>query len=226
MELNQSDPEYINAMTLHLTGDWATAQSALEQLLKKYPDNPLIYFLLGNNSYSQGKLDTAIDQYRRSIYLKPDFGNAYYKLGVCQYRVGKLQHALESFQKVATLKNQSHAMAIYFAGLIDVLLGNDAAAAEAFDSFRKVSPESHIANFYLAQLKLKRNEFKDALDPLAQLAAETPHFAEVHYMLGVAHYGLHENMEAIKCFRRALEINPNDQRSKTRLALLTDTPWS
>jgi tetratricopeptide (TPR) repeat protein len=226
MELNQSDPEYIEAMTHHLSGDWAAAEKAFTQLLGKYKDNPFLCMLLGNNCYSQGKLDAAVDHYRRSIYLKPDFGNAYYKLGVCQYRIGKLQHALESFQKVVSLQNQSHAMALYFIGLINVLLGNDAAASEAFATFREVSPESRIANFYLAQQKLKRNEFADALEPLAQLAAETPHFAEVQYMLGIAHYGLHENMEAIKCFRRALEINPNDQRSRTRLALLTDTPWS
>lgn len=226
MELNQSDPEYIEAMTRHLSGDWAGAEQAFTKLLEKYPDNPFVYLLLGNNCYSQGKLDVAVDHYRKCIYQKPDFGNAYYKLGVCQYRIGKLQHALESFQKVVSLQNQSHAMALYFIGLINGLLGNDSAAAEAFAKFRQVSPESQIANFYLAQLKLKRNEFRDALEPLMQLANETPHFAEVHFMLGVAHYGLHENMEAIKCFRRALDINPNDQRSKTRLALLTDTPWS
>ena len=226
MELNQSDPEYIAAMTRHLSGEWVEAERAFTQLLEKYPDNPFLFLLLGNNCYSQGKLDKAVEHYRRSIYLKPDLGNAYYKLGVCQYRIGKLQHALESFQKVVSLQNQSHAMALYFIGLINVLLGNDSSATDAFASFREVSPESRIASFYLAQLKLKRNEFRDALEPLTQLAAETPHFAEVQYMLGIAHYGLHENMQAIKCFRRALEINPNDQRSKTRLALLTDTPWS
>lgn len=226
MELNQSDPKFIEAMTYQLSGEWSDAEKAFAVLSEKYKENHFVYFLLGNNCYSQGKLNEAIDHYRRSIYLKPDFGVAYYELGVCQYRVGKLQHALESFTKVGELKNQSHAMALYFVGLINVMLGHDAQATEAFARFREVSPESRIANLYLAQLKLKRNEFADALEPLNQLAEETPHFAEVQYMLGVAHYGLHNNMEAIKFFRHALDINPNDQRSKTRLALLTDTPWS
>ncbi|HUX14573.1 MAG TPA: tetratricopeptide repeat protein [Spirochaetia bacterium] len=226
MELNQSDQKFIEAMSFQLSGDWKNAEKAFVGLTEKYPENHFLYFLLGTNCYSQGKLNTAIDHFRKSIYLKPDFGNAYYELGVCQYRVGKLQHALESFTKVGELKNQSHAMALYYVGLINFMLGQDAAASDAFARFREVSPESRIANFYLGQLKLKRNEFADALEPLNQLVEETPHFAEVQYMLGVAHYGLHNNMEAIRHFRRALDINPNDQRSKTRLALLTDTPWS
>jgi len=44
-------------------------------------------------------------------------------------------------------------------------------------------------------------------------------------MLGTVHYGLHNNTEAIKCFQRALDLNPEDERSKTKLTLLTDVQW-
>ena len=157
--------------------------------------------------------------------IRPDFGNAYYKLGVCLYRMGQLEQALEAFTAVMQSGSQSHAMASYFVGLINLFLGEDSAASEAFAEFHGLSPESRIANFYLAQLKIKQKKFEEALKLLTQLVEETPNFAEVHYMLGTVHYGLHNNTDAIKCFQRALEINPKDERSKTKLTLLTDVQW-
>lgn len=225
MQLNQSDPEYIEAMTYYLTGDWKRSEAAFTKLSSRFPDNPFLFLLRGNTYYSMGHLDTSVEMYEQCIKLKPDFGNAYYKLGVCLYRLGKLQRSLDSFRTVAEQGGQSHAMAVYFIGLINVLLGKDDDAVEAFAQFRKVSPESHIANFYLAELRIKRHEFEQALGLLNELVEETPRFAEVHYMLGMTHYGLHHNTDAIKSFRRALELNPNDQRSKTKLTLLTDIPW-
>ncbi len=225
MQLNPSDPEYIEAMNFYLTGDWKSSEAAFTKLASRFPDTPFLFLLRGNTYYSMGRLDRSVEMYEQAIKLKPDFGSAFYKLGVCLYRLGKLQRALDSFRTVVEQGGQSHAMALYFIGLINVLLGKDDDAVGAFADFRKVSPESHIANFYLAQLRKKRHEFDKALTLLNELAEETPRFAEVHYMLGMTHYGLHNNTDAIKSFRRALDLNPNDQRCKTKLTLLTDIPW-
>jgi tetratricopeptide (TPR) repeat protein len=139
--------------------------------------------------------------------------------------MGRLEDSLEAFNTVLSLKSQSHAMASYFVGLINLFLGRDDEADKAFSSFHKLSPESRIANFYLAQLLIKRKQFSEALDLLNDLVDQTAEFAEVHYMLGTVHFGLHNNTEAIKCFQRALEINPEDERSKTKLSLLTEVQW-
>jgi len=224
MQGYQQDQGYIDALGSYLSGDWDRAETAFAALDKKYPDEVFIKLLRGNIDYSQGNLDIAIQRYQEAIDIKPT-GNVYYKLGVCLYRMGKLKRALEAFQKVAAMGSQSHAMAQYFVGLIEFFLGDDENASTAFEQFRVASPESMIANFYLAQLRIKRKEFDQALNLLEELVQQTPNFAEVHYMLGTVQYGLHNNTEAIKCFQRALEINPADERSKTKLTLLTDVQW-
>lgn len=225
MELNQSDPAYRDAMKLYLSGEWSGAESAFKSLSKDYPDSTYVRLIQGNISYSLGNLDESVEYYRQALELDPSFGFAHYKLGVCYYRMGRLQESLRSFEQVAGVESQSHAMASYFIGLINLFLGHDDRAEEAFESFRKKSPESMIANFYLAQLKIKQKHYEDARSLLTELADTTPDFAEVHYMLGVTQYGLHNNTEAIKCFRRAVELNPEDERSKTKLTLLTDVQW-
>ena len=224
MQGYQQDQRYIEAMGYYLSGQWVEAEAAFEALDRQFPDETYIKLLRGNIDYSRGNLDTAVTRYREAIAIKPT-GNVYYKLGVCLYRMGHLNDALEAFENVVGMGSQSHAMGSYFVGLINLFLGEDDAASKAFDSFHKASPESMIANFYLAQLKIKRKEFSEALELLNDLVEQTPQFAEVHYMLGTVHYGLHDNTEAIKCFQRALDINPADERSKTKLTLLTDVQW-
>ena len=224
MQGYQQDERYIEAMGYYLSGQWEEADHAFAALDNAFPNEAFIKLLRGNIDYSRGNLDQAVTRYREAIDVKPT-GNVYYKLGVCLYRMGRLKEALDAFQHVSSMGSQSHAMAEYFVGLIYFFLGEDDAAADAFAGFHASSPESMIANFYLAQLKIKRKRFDEALELLTELVKETPDFAEVHYMLGTVQYGLHNNTEAIKCFQRALEINPADERSKTKLTLLTDVQW-
>jgi len=225
MKLNQSDPEYIQALQLYLAGDWSRARGAFRALKERYEPSPVIYLHLGDVEYSMGKLDRAAEIYQEAITLQPDFGLALYKAGVCLHRAGKLEQALKCFERVVELKNQSHAMAAYFVGLINLFLGRDEAAIEGFSHLRRESRESRIANYYLAQLRIKRNEFPEAIELLQELAEQTPHFAEVHYLLGVVNYRLHKITEAIQCFRKALELDPKDERSRSRLMQLTDVQW-
>ncbi|MFP4153491.1 MAG: tetratricopeptide repeat protein [Alkalispirochaeta sp.] len=224
MQPYQQDEQYREAMEHYLSGKWEEAERAFAAVDKTYPTESFIKLLRGNIDYSRGNLDSAVERYREAIAIQPT-GNVYYKLGVCLYRMGRLTEALEAFEEVISMGSQSHAMASYFVGLIHFFLGEDDAAAEAFDVLHTASPESMIANFYLAQLKIKRKEFASALELLNELVRQTPGFAEVHYMLGTVHFGLHNNTDAIKCFQRALEINPADERSKTKLTLLTDVQW-
>ena len=225
MELNYADPQYQKAMSHYLAGEWTAAETAFGELSSGDPKNTFYLLILGNIRYSLGKLEDAIATYREATTVNPKFGIAFYKLGVCLYRMGRLDEALEAFSTVVAMGSESHAMAGYFVGLIQFFLGKDEAAAAGFAAFRKTSRESLIANFYLAQLKIKHKAYGEALDLLTELAEATPDFAEVYYMLGVAHYGLHNNLEAIKCLQRAVELNPEDERARTKLTLLTDVQW-
>ncbi len=225
MKLNQSDPEYIKAMQLYLASDYSHAHEAFRALRDKYEPSPVICLHLADVEYSMGNLDRAAEIYQEAINLQPDFGLAYYKAGVCLHRAGKLEQALKCFEKVVALKNQSHAMAAYFVGLINLFLGRDEAAIEGFSHLRRESRESRIANYYLAQLRIRRNEFPEALELLRELAEQTPQFAEVHYLLGVVSYRLHKITEAIQYFRKALELDPKDERARSRLTQLTDVQW-
>ena len=48
---------------------------------------------LGNVFQDQGKFDEAIDVYKKSISLKPDYANAFNNLGAALQITGKLEDA-------------------------------------------------------------------------------------------------------------------------------------
>lgn len=221
MNIDLTRPQYAEAFTRYLSGAWEEARQAFEKLCAGEPDNPFLYLILGNIDYSLGRLDEAECRYLQAIERKPDFGPAYYKLGVAYYRAGKLEQSLHSFNNLLSLHDQSHAMASYFLGLINSFLGNDEGALHGFSLLRRASPESKIANYYLAQLKIKHGLYGEALELLDELLEKTPRLAEVHYLRGVVLEKMHRNTEAISSFRKTLELNPEDRRAKAELHLLT-----
>jgi tetratricopeptide (TPR) repeat protein len=222
--LDLSQPETAAAMQSYLLGDWDTAHKSFEKLSAKDPGNHYFSYILGEIHNAMGHLDEAVRHYRNAVQKKPDFGVAYYKMGVSLYRLGRLEESLSSFSTLLAAKGQSHAMASYFFGLINQFLGNDEEAERGFAILRKESRESLIANYYLAQLKIKHHRYAEALELLDELLAATPNLAEVQYQKGVVFMGMHKNMDAIKSFRRTLELNPGDKRARANLDLLTDVP--
>ncbi len=222
--LDISDRETAETMRFYLLGSWEEARAGFGRLIERDPANHFLPFLLGETEYARGELDRAVQWYRRAVELKADYGIAYYKMGVSYYRMGLLEQALESFSTLLAMTDQSHAMASYFYGLINQFLGNDDEAERGFAILHDESSKSLIANYYLAQLKIKHHQYEEALRLLEALLAATPNIAEVHYLTGVVCMGLHRNSDAIKAFRRTLEINPQDQRARASLELLTDIP--
>jgi tetratricopeptide (TPR) repeat protein len=138
--------------------------------------------------------------------------------------MGQLERSLESFDALLSMKGQGHAMASYFFGLINQFLGNDEEAEKGFSILRRESRQSLIANYYLAQLKLKQGKYPEALELLEELLRATPNLSEAHYLKGMAFMGMHKNMEAIGCFRKTLEHNPEDKRARGNLEMLTEVP--
>jgi tetratricopeptide (TPR) repeat protein len=224
MSMNLSFPDFAKALEAYFSGDKARAREEFTRLAETHPDSASVFIMLGNVYYAQGILDEALANYQKATELEPSYGHAYYKFGVCAFRAGHLNQAREAFAKNLQLEGQSHVMSNYWIGLIDYFLGKDEGALEAFGRLKKESPDSNFANFFMAQLLIKHNRHQEALLLIEELVARTPDFVEAHYLLGQAYRGLYQNFEAIQCFRKALEIAPEDKRIQTELEILIEVP--
>jgi len=222
MDSFHSGPEFISGMRSYMVGDREKSLKALEDLLAKNPKDASLHVLIGNLLYSHGSLSKSAEHYSRALELAPNLHQAWYKLGVCYVRMGKLREGLSAFQRDAVAQSGTHVMSYYWMGLINNFLGDDEKALEAFSELRRESDESLLANFFLAQLHMKRNEHAMALPLLEELIRMSPDFAEAHFLLGQAYAGLYKNFDAVRCFRKAVELNPEDKRAQMMLERYTE----
>jgi tetratricopeptide (TPR) repeat protein len=224
MERYQTQPEFMSMMSSYLSGNRDDAEKAVVELLRKFPKDSNLQMLLGNIKYTVGLLREASTHYEKALELDPALCQAWHKLGVCYVRMGKLNEALHAFKKNVESACGSHAMSFYWMGLINSFVGDDDNALEAFTLLHRESPESLLANFFLAQLRMRRNEHAEALRLLQELQAVSPEFAEVHYMMGMVYESMHKNIEAIQCFRKTIELNPGDKRARLEYERLFEVP--
>jgi len=226
MDFDQNDADYCQAMELYLSGERDKAQPLIERAIKRFPNSTFLLSLLGDVYYAQGRLELSIDTYRKAVAVNPSYAMGYYKIGVSAYRAGRLTQALAGFMQAVAVgeRSQTHVMAYYFIGLINYFHGDEKTALDYFTRLKEASPESLIANYYMAQLRLRAREFDEAIALLSELAEHAPAFADVQYLLGEAFFGKHDNREAIEHLRQALLLRPDDQRARSLLMLLTDTP--
>ena len=74
------------------------------QALSLKPDYAVAYCNMGNALKEQGKLDKAIEAYRKALSLKPNFAEAYSDIGNALKDQGKLEEAITAYNKTLSLK--------------------------------------------------------------------------------------------------------------------------
>ena len=82
-------------------------QEALElgqKLAPRYPDQPLIYNVLGAASKTLMDYDSAIVYFSRAIHLQPDYAEAFNNLGTVLSEVGRGKEALASYNEAIRLQ--------------------------------------------------------------------------------------------------------------------------
>ena len=63
------------------------------------------YYNMGVSLKDQGKLDEAIEAYKKSISLKPNYAEVYNNLGVVFQSQGKCDEAIKVYDKAILLQN-------------------------------------------------------------------------------------------------------------------------
>lgn len=78
---------------------WAIASA--NQTIRLEPNNPQLYLNLGGLYYSLNQFDQAIDLFKTSVALKPDFANGWYNLAAAYKGKGEWQKALDALNQTA-----------------------------------------------------------------------------------------------------------------------------
>ncbi|TSA07488.1 MAG: tetratricopeptide repeat protein [Deltaproteobacteria bacterium] len=99
------NPHLIDALSqvvsIHVAGrDLKKAITRSEEQLKRSPNNPFIYNLLGNLHLADQKVDLAEGSYKKAISINPDFVSPYMAQGGCMQPQNARIRPWQSFRKL------------------------------------------------------------------------------------------------------------------------------
>ena len=91
-------------------------------------------------------------------------------------------------------------------------MGHFAKAIPVFEFYLKLDPESGPGHFFLGRTHLALGNYGKAAENLLYASEESPEFSQALSLLGLCFLKMRRPDHAIRTFRRALEIDPDDQR--------------
>ena len=91
--------EIINELLkLHNKGDSSSVFHRSQILTKQYPNSFILWNIFGVSAAQLNKFEEAIDAFKKSISLKPDYAEAYNNLGNVLKDQGKLDEAINAYK--------------------------------------------------------------------------------------------------------------------------------
>ena len=155
----------------------------------------------------EGKLDEALEQYKKAIAGQPNEASYYYGLGTCYAAKNDLPEAIKNYQKAISLNPQE-------AGFKQALTqANQAQAAPLIESAIKKQTTPDSAGKY------------DLTGAIAdyEAALKLDDDANTHLNLGTAYQANNNLPKATSEYKRALQMNANSADAHYYLGTIYDT---
>lgn len=148
MPLFQSAGKHIEERNLE------DAVKIFDQLLGKYPNNPVLLNNAANVELLMGKHKKAVDRYALAVNRAPDDGGLYLNMGIAYHRMGDEGKSLEFIRKAHTKLGSYTAMH----NMLN-LDENDGAYGEIDGLLRKASQESSVISIALAARSMAKSQY-------------------------------------------------------------------
>jgi tetratricopeptide (TPR) repeat protein len=235
------DPGYLPARlalaeALVQSGQLETARGEYVALLRDYPDLAVAHYGHGRVAAMLGDTAVALEQYRKSVALAPEFGAAHYALALAYRDAGlgeRVAAHLEAYRRLGARRPIPHdklmervnafrstarhlileGARLEEAGRIDESIARHLQALEA-------DPAAGQAHVNLISLYGRKGEQDPAQRHYhAALKLQGDH-AGAHYNWGVLQARAGRLEEAAEAFRRALEVDPFHPQAHNNLGTL------
>ena len=182
---------------------------------KEPPINARTYFAAAQLAEGEGRLPQAVEQYKLALGRDPKLINALYRLGVIYTKLKDYPHAVEAWERYVQSTGGS-ATAYSNLGFCQELAGDPDAAEEAYKRGLGRDPRNEPCRVNYGLMLARRGRGPEAL---AQLLTVLPP-AQAHYDLASVYEITGRKDEARQEYRKALQIDPDLQDAKTKLAAL------
>jgi tetratricopeptide (TPR) repeat protein/glycosyltransferase involved in cell wall biosynthesis len=191
-------------------GEFDASLEAARRAVDLMPDNAATHNNLGNVLLQTGRLDEARAAYERALSLAPDYAEAINNLGTAYRGMRRPDKAVPLFLRALELKPG------YVDAMHNLALGlpHGIAGAELIEGRLRAevarAPESTDALGVLAIYLQEAARFDEAREIAREVVTRDQNNADAWTVLGICASEALDLREAIRCYDRALEINPRD----------------
>jgi protein O-GlcNAc transferase len=200
-------------------GKQAEAASALEKAVELQPRYADVHLSLGRIYEELGRINESRECFNRALTVNPAYLKARVMLAKSYSDAGENEHAVDEL-----VKSLSTAPS-FFADQVNELarcIRNDAPDEERNSMFRKLleeKPTSAQVSKQIALESIQNGEYDAAIAELKRSLSVTPHYPDIHNLLGIAYANRGMTDDAIMEFETSLKINPDYLKARLNLAL-------
>lgn len=241
-----SDSKFIQSIEYLQKGDLSKALSAIDKHIeeKKVADfysHALLYqiyngqkddvkasqqaFLLGNKAKAVGKLDLAIDYFRKVEKNTNSIPDIYWLIGSLYDDKDDITNAIKNYEKYLSYKGAEEYKVPATVRLSHMVQksGNRKKAElliEGVKKYAKTKYDLFQVYFYSGIIHLENKEVKKAIDDLRQAEKADNKDSRLYFFLGTAYFEDKDNKKAIEVLENARNLDQNSPELNNLLAYL------
>jgi tetratricopeptide (TPR) repeat protein len=182
--------------------------------------DPQYQYNLGLFYLNNGNIDQAIEAFKRTLSLNPQYFLAFNGLGLAHSMKGNLEEAVKHYLKCLEVNPQftdthNNLGILYLEmGFID----------KAEEEFLKVILDRNYRSrgspyYNLARLYFTQGKYKEALNYIEKSIVENQNFADAFNLQGLILEKLDNSLDAIDSYRKAIKIFPDEINFNFNLAV-------
>ena len=192
-------------------GQHEQAIDCCHKALGLQPNYPEATNNLGLALQALGRHEEAVDQFCKALEMRPSFALARNNLGLSLRQIGRSEEALEAFRKAVDLDPD---LAMARANLGQALLdsGEPGEALVHCEAAVRLQPELAASHNNLGNVFIALERWPEAHAAYAEALRRSPELgdARIHANLGLSLQRENQFPKAFACFRKAVELAPND----------------
>ena len=206
----QSAPEQlINKLIELYNGGYLNAVvDEARVLTKQYPNEFVIWNLLGAAAAQTGQLDRALDAYRKAVLLQPNSATAYNNLGNVLIYKCEYASAIEVFQKAIEIK-PGYADAYNNIGSAFKEHGRLDDALEAYSKAVLLNPDYAEAHYHIGSVLNHLGKYSESIEAFYRALSLQPDYIQAYNNLGNSLKDQGRLDDALEAYSKAVLLNPD-----------------
>lgn len=221
LEILPEDPEYAYNLAVHLAGAGKTVEAVAqyETVLNGTPRDVRALNNLGLLLADQGETEEAKTLFQRALQYAPAYSLARANLGNLLVRTGDFDGGIRVYREGLELDPENVDL-LNGIGYQYAVHGDVKQAITYYENALRLAPGFILAKVNLAYACLQAGDSERALKTFEQLSGEEPDKPAFLLEMGNLHAGAQRYEDAVRCYKRALEIDPKYQAALKNLEVV------